>query len=368
MMSIEKGKISSYQLIILIFTSMSGSAVILYPGREAGTDTWLAYLAGFAAALLLAMLVIKLSREYPGKNLIEINDAVYGSIAGRIISLLYIWYFFHLGSIVVRDFADFLSATMLPFTPIPVFVFVSLVLVAYMIRSGIEVIGRCAAAIFPLIMLTLFFITATISNEIKFNSLLPIMDITARDFLRASFHTAIFPFGEIIVFLMVAAFLENQKKIASSLILGMVLAVLNMLALSLLTITVLNGLAGVFTYPIHVMIYRIDIGDIITRVDILGASAGLLLGIIKMAVMYYAAALGTAQVLNLRSYTPVVLPIGLLMFDLSILQFPNALDNFVFHSQTYSYYALFFQLFLPLLTLLVSQGRKKIKGAASHNT
>ncbi len=364
-MNIEKGKISSYQLIILIFTSMSGSAVILYPGREAGNDTWLAYLAGFAAALLVAMMVIKLTRDYPEKNLIELNNCIYGSILGRLVSLLYIWYFFQVGSIAVRDFADFLSAIMLPFTPITVFLLFSMALVAYMVRSGIEVIGRCATAIFPVIMLTLVFITTTISNEIKPDGLLPILDISARHFLKASFQTAVFPFGEIIVYLMIAVFLNNQKKLRLSIITGMTIAVLNLVALSLLTITVLNNLAGIFTYPIHAMIYRIDIADIITRIDILGASAGLLLGIIKMAIFYYAATLGTAQVLNLRSYTPVVLPIGILMFDLSIIQFPNAVDNFVFHSQSYSYYAVLFQLIIPLLTILVSQTKKKVTGAAS---
>ncbi len=367
-MSIEKGKISSYQLIILIFTSMSGSAVILYPGREAGNDAWLAYIAGFTAALIVAMIVIKLAHDYPGKNLIEINDCIYGSIIGRIVSLLYIWYFFHLGSIAVRDFADFLSATMLPLTPVAVFVFISVALVAYMVRSGLEVIVHCATVIFPLIMLTLVFISSTISNEMDFSTLLPILDISARDFMKASFQTGIFPFGEIIVFLMVAAFLNNQKKLSSSIILGMTLAALNLLALSLLTITALDNLADIVTYPIHAMIYRTDIAHIITRVDILGASAGLLLGIMKMAVMYYATVLGTSQILNLRTYTPVVLPIGLLIFDLSILQFPNATDNFVFHYQTYPYYALLFQLFLPLLTLLVSQVRKKIKGAVSFSS
>lgn len=344
---------------------MSGSVGIFYAGSIAGNNIWLAYIAGCSGGLIVAFLVIKLAHDYPGKNLIEIHDCIYGPIIGKAISVFYIWYFLHLGSIVLFDYGSYISTVMLPTTPQEVIVLCTLVLIAYMVRNGIEVIGRCAAALFPIIVFTLLFITITISNEIRLDALLPIMDIPAREFLKASFQTAVYPFGEIVVYLMILTFLNNQKKLRLSIFLGMTLATFNLMTLSLLSITVLQALAAIFTYPVHAMIYRIDIADIITRVDILGASSGLLLGTIKIAVMYYAAALGTAQVLNLRSYTPVVLPIGLLMFDLSILQFPDTIDNFVFHSQTYSYYAVLFQLILPLLTLLVSQGRKKIKGAAS---
>lgn len=364
-MSIEQEKISSLQLMTLIFFSMSGAVGIFYSGSIAGNNMWLAYLAGFTAALLLVWIVLKLYGNYPGKNLIEINECIYGPLLGKIVSLLYVWYFFHLASIMLHNYAAYISTVMLNLTPQEVIILCTLALTAYMVRSGAQVIGRCAVALFPLILLTFLFILTTISNEIRLEVLLPIMDIPPRDFIRASFQTLIYPFGEIIIFLMLFRFLNDQKKLGSTILWGMSLGMANIVALTLLATTVLRALGGLFTYPVHAMITRIDIADIITRVDILGGSAGLLLGIMKITVLYYAATLGAAQLLKLRSYTPLVLPMGLLLLDFSILQYPDAASSFNFHALTYPYYAMLFEIFLPVLTLLLALIRKKIQGRAA---
>ena len=86
------------------------------------------------------------------------------------------------------------------------------------------------------------------------------------------------------------------------------------------------------------------------------------MGFIKVTVLYYAVSLGTAQLLKLKSYLPVVLPIGVLMICLSILQFESAFEINYFALKIYPNYVLPFQLFLPLLTLLVAVIRGKKGG------
>jgi spore germination protein KB len=360
-MNIEQERISPFQLITLIFFSMSGAVGIFYSGSIAGNNMWLAYLAGFAAALLMVWIVLKLYHYYPGKNLIEINECIYGPLWGQIISLLYVWYFFHLTTIMLHNYSAYISTVMLNLTPQEVIIICTLLLTGYMVNNGAQVIGRCALVLFPLILLIFLFILTTISNEIKLEALLPVMDISTGDFIKASFHTAIYPYGEIIIYLMLFRFLTEQKKLASSVMWGMSLGMMNIVALTLLAITVLQALGGIFTYPVHAMITRIDIANIITRVDILGGSAGLLLGIMKIAVLYYAATLGAAQLFKLSSYTPLVLPMGLLLLDFSILQFPDVASIFNFHALTYPYYAMLFELILPAISLLLASARKRIQ-------
>ncbi|MGI6421244.1 MAG: GerAB/ArcD/ProY family transporter [Syntrophomonadaceae bacterium] len=359
-MNIEQEKISSLQLMALIFFSVSGAVGIFYPGSIVGNNMWLAYLAGFLAALLLVWIVLKLYNYYPGKNLIEINEYIYGPLGGKIISLLYVWYFFHLATKILHHYAAYISTVMLNLTPREVIILCTLALAAYMVYNGVQVMGRCALALLPAILFIFLFILSTISNEIKPVALLPIMDIPVRDFLKATFNTAIYPFGEIIIYLMLFRFLSEQKKLGSSIIWGMSLGMINIVALTLLAITVLQNLGSIYTYPVHAMITRIDIANIITRVDVLGGSAGLLLGIMKIAVLYYAATLGAAQLLKLSSYTPLVLPMGLLLFDFSILQFPDANSVFNYHIMTYPYFAMIFEFIFPALTLSLAWARKKV--------
>ena len=56
-------------------------------------EAWLVFLIAAGIAMVLALLYVKLCALYPGKNLIEINDLVFGKIVGRIISVAYLLYF-----------------------------------------------------------------------------------------------------------------------------------------------------------------------------------------------------------------------------------------------------------------------------------
>ena len=102
-MELERGKINNLHLTFLIIGFTFGSSVIISPGKGAGQDTWLAILAGLAEGLIFAWIFFTLAVKFPGKNIIQINEVVFGVFTGKVISLLYLWYFFHLGSLVLRN-------------------------------------------------------------------------------------------------------------------------------------------------------------------------------------------------------------------------------------------------------------------------
>jgi len=50
----------------------------------------------------------------------------------------------------------------------------------------------------------------------------------------------------------------------------------------------------------------IDIGDILTRVEVFVAINFITMGFIKVSVLFYGTVLGLAQVFNLSSYRPII--------------------------------------------------------------
>jgi len=89
------------------------------------------------------------------------------------------------------------------------------------------------------------------------------------------------------------------------------------------------------------------------------------MGFLKTSVLYYVTALGIAQLLRLKSYLPLILPLGSLMISLSLIQFESNVENIFFATKIYPFYSLPFELFLPGLTLLVSLLRRQsFKGAS----
>ncbi len=344
---------------------MLGSSVVLSPGLNAGSASWLTVITGLAMASPMVWIVIKLTGDYPGKTLVEINDVILGPLCGKIFSFMYLWYFFHLGAIVLRDFGDFMS-TIMRVTPPSVFLLITTALVAYLVRNGIEVMARCSLiiVIFSFLLLPLVFIL--VSNNIDLANLLPINSIGAGEFLKANYEVTIFPFGEIIVFTMIIKSANDYSKIKRSIITALALTCMFGTIFNVYVISGLGNNLATATYPGYEVIRRVDIFGIITRIDVVGATADLALGVLKASVILYAVALGIAQIFKLRSYTSIVLPLGTLMFLLSLIQFNSSIENFIFHERTYLYYAVLFQAFLPALTLTIDRIKKALAGRTAR--
>ncbi len=144
-MMIEKGKISSSQLLFLILGMIQGSTLTLaFVNQITTQNTWIIALTGLIATLPLAMVYITLSNRFPGRNLMEINESVYGHYLGKFISIMYISYFFLIVPYNLRFMGDFLTSFLFPETPMIVFIILFALLCSWAVRSGIEVISRCS--------------------------------------------------------------------------------------------------------------------------------------------------------------------------------------------------------------------------------
>jgi len=354
MMQLEQGKLSSGHLIFLIFGYTLGSSVILNPGRLAGHDAWLVILAGLGVGLLYVFIFTTLALRFKGKNLVEINDLIFGKYLGKLLSLTYLGYFLWTGSLATREFCDFFVDTIYPQTPLIVFVILILIVCAYAVRHGIEVIMRCSIILFPVVvgffLLGTFFLVA----QMEFTNFLPVFDISWQRFILSTCTTSAFPFGETVVLLMVLAYVQDQQKIRKSVILSVVLAGLFLCAVVIITTAVLGITADIQTYPSLLTIRLINAGEVFTRLEIIVLGTILAFGFLKIVVLYYAATLGLAQVFKLRSYLPLVIPVGIMTVVIAMLSFENMNELIEFDINRYRYYALPIQVGLPLLSLIVA--------------
>lgn len=359
-MKLEGGQISTSGLSFLLICYIFGSTIIIIPGREAEHNIWLAYIAGMTEGLVFAFIYTTLAQRFPQKTLIEINDLIYGPILGKLISLSYILYFLQLTALILRDFGDFFRGVLMPETPLVVFILFSALLGASAVRNGIEVIARCSIIIGPLAIVTSILVTLMLLPQMKITNILPIGDIPLKDFIKASHSVASVPFGETIAFLMVFAFMEKEKvkNIRKLTLLTIILGSIFLLINIFQTACTLGKTAQITLYPTFTAIRLINIGDVFTRLETLVIFAFLGLGFLKLTVSYYGATLGMAQILKLRSYLPLVLPLGVIIVVTSILHFENTIENIVWTSDIYPYYSIPFQIGIPLLSLLIAMVRK----------
>ncbi|HEY8465156.1 MAG TPA: GerAB/ArcD/ProY family transporter, partial [Bacillota bacterium] len=121
MTQLERGQISGTELVYLLVSFTIGSAIILAPGRGARQDAWIAIIIGALEGVALALIFTTLARRFPGQTIVEILEAVFGPYLGKLLAACFVWYSFHLGSLVIRDFTDFFTTVVMPETPSIVF-------------------------------------------------------------------------------------------------------------------------------------------------------------------------------------------------------------------------------------------------------
>lgn len=357
-MFLEKGKISKFQLIILIIGFVFGSSVILTPGEGAGHDAWIAIILGLMEGLLIAWIFTSLARQFKDKTIIEINSLVYGKILGNCISVLFIWYLFHLGALVLNNYGRFFNLELYIATPRTVILFLFMLVCASTVSRGIEVVARCSIILVPLTLMVAFIDLSLLIPHINLNNLMPILDVPIGKLLLAAHGAASFPFGETVAFLMILTFLDKPAKGFSAISRGFLISGMVLILIAVRNAAVLGQMTAAYNYPSYQAAQVIDIGGVFTRVEVLVAINLITMGFIKVSVLFYGTVLGLAQVFNLNSYRPLVLPVGILMVILALTNVGNTIDMFEFADKAYPIYAVPFQIGIPLITLVVAKLRR----------
>lgn len=228
---------------------------------------------------------------------------------------------------------------------------------AWGVRAGIEVITRMSII---LVLVTILITLTTfifLLNEMKFSNLLPIFDIPIYDFIHGVNIMMAIPFNEVIVFMMVIPYANKMKQVKNSVLFGLTIALMSSLIVVIRNTLVLGPLADIVVSPSMEAVRLIDIGEIIERLEALVGIGLILTMFLKVSVFYYATVIGMAQLLKLRSYVPLVIPVGIIRITLALSNESSIKFNYT-AMNTYPIFSLPFYIVLPLMSLLIAKIRK----------
>jgi len=357
-MRLERGIISSSQLTFLVAGYVQGSVmVVAITNIITKQYTWLVVLSGLAASIPLAMVYIALARKFPGKDLIQINRIVYGPYLGKLVSALYIWFFCSIAGFMLTYVGEIIKYYMMPETPKYAICILFACICAWTVRNGIEVLAR-TSVIFVMIIIFVILITFfLLLKDMQLTNFLPFFDLSLKDFIQGTHVMLTLPFSEIVVFLMVMPYVNKGVEAKKSVILGLIIGGVSILIDTVRNTAVLGVTSTIMVSPSIESVRLIDLAEIITRLEMLVITLLLIAMFIKVSVMYYGSVLGIARLFNLRSYRPLVLPIGSIIVSLSILSFTYLAQNVGFATGTGPFFTLTFE-FSPVITLLIAKIRK----------
>lgn len=364
---LEKGKISPRQTGQLMFITIAATIILFVPAitaELAGHDAWVAAGVGSMFGLVTLSLVCWLSKKHPGKTLFQYSETILGKWPGKLVGLAYVWAFLHIAAIIVREYGDFITTAFMPDTPLSVFNFSLIFLCAWAVLAGLETIARMNEFIILLVVSFLLGVFALSTSNWDLQFLLPFFSRGPKPILEAAAVPAAWH-GEIVTLAVIAPFMTRPRRAfmaGAAAIFG---------SAAIITLSVIGALAifgpemvGAFRFPLQLLVRAINIGDVLTRFEVVVMITWVAGVFIKTAVFYYCAALGLAQVLELSEYRPVVYPLGIIMAALSILLFQDVAEVVEFLGKTWPRYGIsLYFLGLPLLLAGVTWLRENFCGA-----
>lgn len=351
----HKEQITDKEAFCLLSLFIIGTSLILGVGGQAKNDAWIVGILGTILAIPIILVYARISYLYPGKDLFQIIRAIFGNFMGRALSILYIWYAFHLGALVIRNFGEFVNIVSLPETPMMVGM-LSLGLVGvYAVRSGVEILGRISAYIFPMLLVVIVLAHLLTIPQWNIDYLKPVLGNGMQPVLSGVFQALAFPFAETILFVSVFQALKTKKSpykvfLGGLLFTGVVIAVS-----TFRNIVMLGSYLDKLYFPSYVAVSRVSIGDFVQRVEVAVVIIFVFGAFLKYSVCLLTLCQGIADIFSLRNYRSIVLQAGLLMVYFAYTVYDNAMEMEYWAFKVYPYYAFPFQIIIPCIIWLLAE-------------
>lgn len=355
---LENSKITSVQLACMIFltllaTSMLTSAANTY--SQAKQDMWITPLIGCLSGFIIVAIVVHLHRIYPGKTLIEYSEQILGTLLGKAISLLFLLISLQLNANQARQFSEFMTTSFYKQTPTLMLILTLMGLSAIAVRCGVEIIGRSALLLTPVIVVIVLALLLPMISAVEADRVLPLLSDGMVPILRgAAFLQVWFP-----QYVYMSFYLPFVSDVHKSRRWGFisVLWIICILTGSLLLVaTALGPATRLFPYPFMIITRYVSILRFFEHLDALIMLLWVLDVFVRSIVTYYACVIGFAQWFGVKDYKPLVIPIGLLITVLSFWSIPN-FTQLNTNGTSIAFYYFFGNFVIPMLLFVIAKLR-----------
>ncbi|QHW31120.1 GerAB/ArcD/ProY family transporter [Paenibacillus rhizovicinus] len=357
-------KINGFQLFSVIFLFELGSAILVGLAADAQQDAWMSVILATGLGCILYLVYTKLARMYPSKNLIQYLQSILGTFPGWLIGLAYVVYFIYIASRVLRDFEELLVITDYRSSTLLTIGIIMVICVMYAAYQGLEVFFRIAELCFFIIvfMLLSLVIFEIASQIMKWHHFLPVLEHGWRPVFKSVFpSTLTFPFGELIAFTMLLPSLNKQDRAKKAGLIAIALSGLFLTLFTIMNIAILG--ANVIersAFPFLTAGGYIDISHFVQRLDIVVIICMVILGFVKIAVYFYCAMIGTAQLFKMKDRKKTIYPIGVSVLISSLIIAPTYIHHIYEGVKIVPYYLhLPLQIAVPVLLLIIGWIRQK---------
>ncbi len=349
-------QISNTQLYCMLHATIMPLAFIIVPMVSVHSSqhgAWAAFMVSILPTALLCYMYLYIIQQSTRPFPATLEEHL-GRVLGKFIGFLYILVFLFITVFSITYFTSLISSSIVPDTPLSVYIGAILLVSYYALKTGLENVAR----VFEVIIIYAFMaipllIFLSILQSHDFSALVPIFDVSLPELGSTVLYAFLYS-GELIAVLTLAFFSNDRKRISRPV--NWTLAVYAVL-ITLTTAAILMDLGPNYvnhvSFPTLKLIRSIKISDFIQNIDIIFISVFILGIFAGTTVKWFLTCFSIQQVFGLRDYrflagpSSVLIGIGALMTGKNII----AIQMIVHHVLPYIY-GVFFVL-IPLILFLV---------------
>ena len=363
----NKEVISTRQGIKMAILFLFGSTLIMGTGGAPGRDMWISTLAAVIATVPVYMIYARILSLFPGKDLFEILEHNFGKAIGKLMGIVFVWFAFHLGALVMRNIGEFIFTESLTQTPMIAPMIGFALLCIWGAKAGVETIAKCADyfILFVMVLLVVYSLLAIPIMDVE--NVPPIMGKGLLSSLKGTFSAFSYPFGEALVLMYIFSSIKEKKATYRIFLMALLVAGITISFIALRNIMILGPftLKSVY-FPAYTAITRINIGNFLQRIEVGVTIVFLLCGFMKTSICLLGATKGLGRILGFDDYRILVTPVGLLMLNLSYIIYGSIMEMYDWAFKIWPYYAFIFEAVLPVFIWIFIEVKEKLRNTSAN--
>ncbi|ADQ05765.1 spore germination protein [Caldicellulosiruptor owensensis OL] len=365
----SNSKISYSQFLCLFFINRIVMVITFLPIFNAppkNQDVWLSVVFMYPFSVLTSLPLIYLCFQFPNQTFTSMIRIIFGR-ASIVLSILYIWFFFHITAIQIAQFVEFMATAVLPETPI-IFLIVTMFSVClYALKKGIEPLARFAQIATFITGLSLAVIIIISLKFFDPSSLKPVLE---KDIFQPVFGGIYLCSlsSEILTIGMINPYIVKNKNcilkdMTRTIILAFLLVDIFYFAITVLVLSLFGyPQASKLSFPFYSAIKVLSVADFLERFESLHMAIWIMGIFLKITYFMYILLIAVQELRNTADYFVYAIPFICIIVPFVFYIIPDfiSLDRFMSY-RYFTFYSLIFIFFIPLFTLISAKIKLRLR-------
>ncbi len=333
-------KISSIQAIALVVIVIVNHLVLSITNNittSTGSASLLNSIYVFVFALILVWLIVKLYKNFVGKDILDISQFLGGKVLKTIVGILYLVYFIFIVSLVVRRSAKDLKLIYFNNFEIGTIIFLILLVSVIAYHFGHSCISKCNLVVTPIMFILIVIVGFSNAENFKFERIFPIFGFG----INETFFTGlsnIFAYSGIGILYLIMPMLKDYKdfkKVSYFSVIATGLLIILSIGSILLSFPFIKSLTEISELYIEVQNIS-SFWQVFQRIDAIFILGWVLAIVSYSSVLIMFIVLLFSKLTNSKLATPIAMVFAAIIFALSLIP-PSASVVSILDTTVYKY-------------------------------